>query len=226
MKITAEEMKRRRGEIISTAFHLFCQKGIDRVPLTEIAKRSGVGEATLYRYFINKPLLVRETLGELWGRIAVNLEQNMETCTGYSSMTGYEQVGIWMNACKQLYLANADYVLFSGEAKLYLRRNGVAISPELFDLLMMDMKDTCIGALDKGKADGTIPAKLDSLDMFYAIWGSLRGYIVKIVIYESLYSGKNPWESRYGVVKDGILCALCAGWDPLVPGRNQRRSGT
>lgn len=212
MKITEQEKQERKERIVQTAFHLFCEKGIEKVTITEIAEAAQVGETTIYRYFKSKVLLVLSTLSILWKKIGESLEEAAEQTENYNQMCGYDQIQIRIEGCKNLYIKNADYVLFSYEAKLYLQRNNIELTKEQYDSLMTAIKDPCIKALEKGKADQSIPVNLDSEDLFYVIWGIIRGYVVKIVIYESLCQGGGPWKSRYNLMEKGLLCALSSGW--------------
>lgn len=212
MKLTEDEMLERRETIILTAFHLFCERGIEDVPLTEIAKAARVGETTIYRYFENKTNLVLEAFIKLWDLIMSHLEQSVESTGDYSALTGYEQIALWIDSFRQLYINQADFILFSYEAKLYLLRRKIKLNRYQQDTLMHAIKGPCLAALEKGRADGTIPIQENCEDVFYAMWGSIRGYIVKIVIYDGLYGADSPWESRYRVMEKGILSALRGGW--------------
>lgn len=205
-------MQQRREKIIRNAFLLFSERGIEGVKLSEIAKKSHVSENTIYRYFGNKESLVQEAFIELWEHIMTSVEKNVENTTNYSELSGFEQICVWIEGFKQLYREDKEFVLFSYEAKLYLLRHHITIDQSQQDLLMHNIHDPCMAALDKGKQDGSIPVKEDSEDLFFAIWGAIRGYIVKIVIYGELYGEDSPWESRYEVVKQGILSALRSGW--------------
>lgn len=111
-----------------------------------------------------------------------------------------------------IYLENTDYVLFSYEAKLYLQRNGVIITSTQYDELMDHIKPPCIATIQRGIADGSIPVQEDPEDLFYAIWGSVRGYVVKIVLYKALCGINSPWEKRYHILEQGLLSALQNGW--------------
>lgn len=214
MRLTEEEMQERREKIIQTAFRLFCERGIEGVPLTEIAKKAQVSDNTIYRYFENKENLVLEAFIKLWDNIMSFVERGVEGTANYASLTGYEQIKVWIEGFRQLYLHDEAFILFSYEAKLYLLRHKVKLDRFQQDALMHSIRPPCVAALDKGKADGSIPTKQDSEDLFYAIWGAIRGYIVKIVIYDSLYGEDSPWESRYHVMEKGILSALNSGWNP------------
>lgn len=213
MRLSEKEIQERRKNIILIAFHLFCERGIDSVTLIEIAREAKVGETTIYRYFENKTKLVEEAFIKLWDTIMSQVERCVENKENYEEMTGFQQIAVWIDAFRQLYIENADFILFSYEAKLYLLRHRVKFDRFQQDVLMHAVKGPCLLALEKGKRDGSIPVKKDSEDIFYAIWGPVRGYIAKIVIYDELYGEDSPWRERYEVMEEGILCALKSGWE-------------
>lgn len=196
-----------------TAFHLFCERGIVDVTLLEIARASHVGETTMYRYFGTKTQLVLEAFVMLWDGIMSSVQESVESQEAYHTLTGYEQISVWLDAFRQLYQNHADFILFSYEAKLYLLRNHVKLNQSQQDVLMHAIKEPCIAALHKGMKDGTIPITDPPEDIFFALWGAVRGYIVKIVVYDALYGENSPWKSRYTIMENGVLTALRAGWN-------------
>ena len=214
MRLTEEDMKKRRETIIHTAFQLFCDHGIESVPISEIAKQARVSENTICRSFGNEEKLVLDAFVMLWDTIMHNVEQIVQGVPNYAAMTGYGQIRVWIEGFRQLYQTDKAFVLFSYEAKLYLMRHNIRLNRFQQDTLMQSFRGPCLAALDKGKGDGSIPVSESSEDLFYAIWGCIRGYIVKIVIYANLYGEDSPWESRYPVLERGILSALSAGWNP------------
>ncbi len=56
-----------RIAFLETAFELFSSKSIETVSMIEIAKKSGYGTITLYRYFSTKPALVVAVAAWKWG---------------------------------------------------------------------------------------------------------------------------------------------------------------
>lgn len=212
MRITEEDMRKRRELIIYNAFQMFSERGIEVVRIAEIAKKSCVSENTIYRYFENKENLVREAFIMLWSNIMNGVEKNVENTLDYSQLTGFGQIRAWIEGFRQLYMFDKAFVLFSYEAKLYLLRHKVKLDKYQQDILMRSIRGPCLSALNRGKMDGSVPAEIDSEDLFYAIWGTIRGYVAKIVIYDGLYGEDSPWESRYQTVEDGVLCALSNGW--------------
>lgn len=211
MRISESEMQVRRKRFIKVACKLFCKHGIAQVSMEQIAKTAQTSENTIYRYFDNKETLVQEALFRLWGTIMQKVERSAEGVAGYHALTGREQLRVWMEAFRRLYEENKDFIVFSYEAKLYLLRRSIKLEDVRQDMLMYSFHEPCIAALEKGKADGSISAAADNEDMFYALWGSIHGYIVKIVIYGQLFGEESPWENRYNVLERGVLCSLHYG---------------
>ena len=212
MRLTEEDMKQRRNFIIENAYLLFSAKGIQTVNIREIAKASKVSENTIYRYFDNKEKLVLETLVYIWNHIMTEIEAEVIATDGYLSKNGFEQLKVWIQQLKKLYVQKKEFVLFSFEAKIHLLRHQEKLDAQHQNVMLARVHHGLIVAIDKGKTDGSIPTKENSEDIFYAIWGTLRGYIAKIVIYGELEDEDSPWEKRYDVVETGILCALKNGW--------------
>lgn len=212
MRLTEKEMDARRESIIQNAFRMFCARGIEAVSLIEITEAAQVGENTVYRYFSNKENLVLEAFIRLWGAIMTSVEQSVESVPDYDRLSGYEQMRTWINGFRHLYETDKEFILFSYEAKLYLLRHKIRLDSYQQDLLMHSIRGPCMAALEKGKRDGSIPTRESNEDLFYAIWGAVRGYVVKIVVYDELYGPDNPWKSRYETMANGILSALHAGW--------------
>lgn len=217
MRLTEQDILKRRQTIILTAFELFCERGIEYVTLQEIAQKSEVGEATIYRYFENKVNLVSEAFVLLWDTIMCNIEKTAESVANYDELTGIEQVSVWLETFRELYINNADFILFSYEAKLYLIRQKVKLDHTQQDVLMHAIKGPCLSAIEKGKRDCTISTCQNSEDLFYAIWGAVRGFVVKIVIYGRLCGEESPYRSRYTVLENGILSSLKNGWFDFMP---------
>lgn len=62
-----KDAQRNRDLILSTARELFAEAG--DVPMYEIARRAGVGQATLYRHFPDREAVVRTIVAEQLGRL-------------------------------------------------------------------------------------------------------------------------------------------------------------
>lgn len=69
------DARRNREQIVAAARDLFLEQGIDDAPLEEIARRAGVGIATLYRRFPDRHTLVREVAVENMALIDEELDR-------------------------------------------------------------------------------------------------------------------------------------------------------
>ena len=212
MRLTEEDMRQRRDVIIDNSYLLFSTRGITKVNVQEIAKASKVSENTIYRYFGNKEKLVLETFVYVWNSVMSEIEMKVKEFDEYELKTGYEQIRLWIRGLKELYKSKRDFILFSYEAKIYLLRHKEKLDAVHRKIMLKGVYCSYMAAIDKGKMDGSIPVKENSEDIFYSIWGALRGYIAKIVIYDELEGEASPWEKHYDVMADGIMCALKHGW--------------
>lgn len=59
----------KREEILVAALDLFAAQGFHGAPMALIAMRAGVGAGTIYRYFENRDVLIRELYAEIEERI-------------------------------------------------------------------------------------------------------------------------------------------------------------
>ncbi|GHI07015.1 TetR family transcriptional regulator [Streptomyces cellostaticus] len=77
---------RNRERIVTAAREMFVEHGPD-VPLDEIARRAGVGNATVYRNFPDRDALVREVVCSVMDRTAAAAEQALaETGDAFAAL--------------------------------------------------------------------------------------------------------------------------------------------
>lgn len=71
------DARRNREQILAAARDVFVEQGVD-APLDEIARRAGVGIATLYRRFSDRQVLVREVMLDNMARAMAALDRATE----------------------------------------------------------------------------------------------------------------------------------------------------
>src|SRR5512137_438772 len=59
----------KRDEIIRAALELIAEQGFHGAPMAMIAERASVGAGTIYRYFENKDVLIKELYREVEGKL-------------------------------------------------------------------------------------------------------------------------------------------------------------
>ena len=50
-EIRKQQIQKRTEKILHSALDLFCERGIEDTSIEAVAKKAGVGPATIYRYF-------------------------------------------------------------------------------------------------------------------------------------------------------------------------------
>ena len=104
--------------IMEVAFQLFSEKGIEPVTMLEVAEKSGVGRATLYRYFATKMDLVIAIGAWKW-------EQYIKKYTEINSeildrLTGAEHLKLYYDAFIDLYRNHRDILCFNYNINSFL----------------------------------------------------------------------------------------------------------
>lgn len=144
---------RNRERIIVAALEIFVEDGPE-APLDEIARRAGVGNATLYRNFADRSELIRQVTISVFTRTAEQAESALaEEPDGFTALRRFvhaaadERVGA---VCPMLAarLDKSDPKLLEGKQRL----------------------ETAIRAImDRARGDGQLRADVDAGDLFIAI---------------------------------------------------------
>ncbi len=82
------DARRNRDLLLATARDLFARHGLD-VPLDQIAKEAGVGNATLYRHFPTRHALVGEVFANAANLVAEAGAEALATEEAWSAIEGY-----------------------------------------------------------------------------------------------------------------------------------------
>ena len=112
-----------RQKIIESAFRVFSERGIEPVTMTDVAKASGVGIATVYRYFGTKDDLVLAVGTAVWGKyIGQNVGHFDDT---YTALQVYEY---FLDTFLDLYRKHKDILRFNQFFNVYI--GGERVSAE------------------------------------------------------------------------------------------------
>lgn len=193
--------------IVETAFVLFCNEGIAHVSMTMIAHEARISESTLYRYFPTKQQLVLETISEYQNRSDTFFLEKIKKFENYDYLTGFQQIEVIVEIYSQVIQESADYMQFCYEAQLFLIRS----HPEAGESVIAYAKTVYLmldSAYKKGRADDSITVDIDVEDFYITMRDTLIGYITKIIIYDKLIDGINPWKAHLPILKHAIANSL------------------
>ncbi len=116
-------MVQRRERILEAAFRLFSEHSIEAVKLTDIADASGIGIATLYRYFGTKPDLAIEIATKKWYDFSVFVESEYQR-RGGMAIDASEELDFFLDCFIELYKNHKDILRFNRNFDTYVKHEG------------------------------------------------------------------------------------------------------
>ena len=156
----------KQQHILETAYKLFSEKGIIPVTITDIAEASGVGRATVFRYFTTKLELVIAISTWKWEEYieAHNASLPQETL---DEMTGAEYLRFYLDSFLDLYRNHGDILRFNYDFNSFLRYEAGTEEQKQPYLQMVDMLGAQFHALhERGIKDGSLRTDVSETTMF------------------------------------------------------------
>lgn len=199
-------MKARREAMLSEGFRLFASKGIEAVTMQDVANASGVGIATLYRYYSTKLALVLEIGAHEWEKFSEHLMRRREE-NDVASKTAAEEFGFYLDCYIELYRERKDLLRFNQNFNNYVQHEG-ATKEQLTPYI------AAIGSFarmfhelyKKAERDGTVRTELPEEKMFAATSHIMLAVAVRYA-QGLLYSAKDERDmtEEYELLKRMIL---------------------
>ena len=201
MPLDAEEVPdwraRRRELILGAAAELFAGRDYAEVQVDEVARRAGVGKATLYRYFPSKEELYLESLeralGGLEQRLDANLAPDATAVTRLSRMVS-ALVDTLSEQLPTLKLLGGDQSDLADRMRRILRRRSARTAASLRQVL------------EEGIAAGEF-REIDTDLLPLLIIGMVRGGI--------MLAGNRPRAALERAVLDLVLTAAAITSNPF-----------
>ena len=175
--------------ILETAYELFSEKGIIPVTITDIAEASGVGRATVFRYFTTKLDLVVAISTWKWEEY-IKTHDAFVTPEEMASMTGAEYLRFFLDAFLDLYRSHQDILRFNYDFNSFLRYEAGTTDQKLPYLQMVEALGARFHDLyARGMRDGTLRADIPEATMFSSIFHIMLAAVTRyaaglVVVYE------------------------------------------
>jgi len=152
--------------ILETAFRLFSEKGIESVTMPEVASASGIGRATLYRYFPTKLDLVVSIGTWKWNEY-IALHDALVSMEEQERMTGAEYLRFYLDSFLDLYRNHRDILRFNYNFNSYLQHESGTSTQrqpylQIVDILHERFHKLC----ERGRQDGTLRDDISETSMF------------------------------------------------------------
>jgi len=106
MKISEEQKRKNRGEIIRAAVDAITEKGTKGATMREIAKKAGLGDATIYNYFSTKEAIIAAYYED---RLAVCVER-LRAIEDFNEYSLREQLQAFFEIHLEILLPDREFV--------------------------------------------------------------------------------------------------------------------
>lgn len=162
----AVEMAEKRARMLKSGFELFSSRAIEPVTMQEIANASGIGIATIYRYFPSKLEFVIEIAVQRWKDFLSFVKEEDERIRIYDK-TAAEQFAHYLDYYILLYREHRKHLRFNYDFNLYVVNSGATKEQ------MKEFTETVNGfaaqfatVYETGKRDGTLRTDIPADELF------------------------------------------------------------
>jgi len=157
---------RRIDRAIEISADLFLKNGIASVKMTDIAEESGIGVATLYRYFGTKTSITVAAMTYLWKQMK-NMFSGIFESEIFLAQRGIKQINDLLRMFIVLYQAHPAFMKLLAEFDLFLAKEQVP-KEELteYDESVINFYPIFERAYNAGIKDGTV-REVKDIKLFY-----------------------------------------------------------
>ena len=182
--------------VIEKALEAFMEQGIEKTKVADIAKRAGLTERSVFRYFDTKADLVLAASILYWERTLQRVEDMFHEKDGRNVSSGLEDVASLLGCYTKLYKLDPKGLRFTLDAEMCLQSAGklhqLDQPPEPYE--------TSVGpvakAIRKGLADGSISSKVDVREIYYNSYDCILGMMQRLSIGGTPSAMELDYESR------------------------------
>lgn len=158
-KITMSLKEVKTKFIVDVATDLFLRSSISSVTIKDISIAADVGEATVYRYFVNKENIIIACINKLMEMVARDYFKLSQ------GKTGYEKLSIFYNSFLDVFKDNPDFYFFLKEFDAYIYAQHVK-DLKAYERDISQYKAYFINAYELGLQDGSVK-EIKNIDVFY-----------------------------------------------------------
>lgn len=175
----SELQNKAKEKIIESASQLFADHGIHNVTLVQIAKKSEIGVATVYRYYSNKKNIINECANYIWNKIA-NLTQGNISSLEFLNLTGIEKIESLLTMFLGLYNDDRQYLKFISEFDAYIAQDILSLEEEKrYNENFLIFHQIGLEFFKEGIEDNTIKSNIDFDSFYYSITRALLDVSMK-----------------------------------------------
>ena len=167
----------KRDYIVDSAKKLFLSSSISEITIKDISSVSGIGEATIYRYFKNKENLVLA--------VSLSIQSDILKVQFLDNSSGLEQIQNFFNLFKAIFLENKNYFKFIAEFDTVYLNNIKNKENKEYSLGLDQFYEVFMKAYYKGLSDKSIKENKDIKLYYYTCTHSLLELCKKLASTDS-----------------------------------------
>ncbi len=200
---------KRMERAVSVCAAMFLEHGIEKIKMTDIAEESGIGVATLYRYFGTKSGISAAAMTFLWNDLK-NLFGGIFDSDAFTGQTGIKQIRDLLRMFVVMYSAHKDFMRLLGEFdRMILNEEFPKEELAEYERSVINFYPVFESAFIKGRKDGTIKNGIEPRLFYITYAHALTEMTKKFINGEVLPSDDfSDAEKELGTVIDCAICYL------------------
>lgn len=172
---TAEDRERNKKSVIFAAYRCYLRAGIEGATQKDIAREAGLTPRSVQRYFKDRDALLLAVTEYFLNRYNQYVQdyiwQNRR-----KDMNALDEVGLFLEAQKKIYLQNGGVFLLMAELELYFKRYKRRYLFAMPQLKKLDAMRPCLqDILRRGAAEGSLCISGDIVDLVELIVATYTG---------------------------------------------------
>lgn len=179
-KIRKQQMEKRTEKILHAALELFCERGIEDTSVEAVAKKAGVGPATIYRYFDTKAELAISAGISYWQRVAHKYADALSK-EEYQKLSGFCQMKYIFQLFEEIFRNENLFLKFLQEFDIFVRK--YQISQERlaeYEEEILNLKPYVTKALDKGLKDKSLDFPYTVDEVYFTVMHMMLSLLQKL----------------------------------------------
>lgn len=185
-QIQEKTRQERENKILDCAFNLFSKNGIDNTSMTDIAKESTIGVASLYRYFNTKEQIAIQCSIRTWKKMERIFTKEL-TIDNSNNKTGLDICIELLGVFRKSYHSYPYFYIYVYEFDLYVKRHKIqAKDLSSYENVIQTVVVSATKAIERGFLDGSINPKLKDIttpkELYTGIASSLFFLVQKLAI--------------------------------------------
>lgn len=167
------EQEEKRSRILDAAEHVFARRGFHGARVTDIARRAGVADGTIYLYFKNKDDLLVSLFEDRMSRVNSMLQQTLEQTSGARAR---------LERFLAEYLALADERPSLAEVMSIELRSSSKFMKEYKNFKFLEFLSLVARVVEEGQQEGAIRADVQPELVARALFGAVDELLVRFVM--------------------------------------------